>query len=1572
MARANFFQAGGSLKKDFPGYVERPADRELKQYLQEGYFCYVLTARQMGKSSLKVRCIQDLQAQGWTCIDIDITSIGSRNSTAEQWYYSILAQVAEELDLEDELDDWWDENTRLTPVARMSTFWNEIALPNTEGNLAIFMDEIDSLLSLDPEEFSTDDFFASIRALYNKQSSNEELRRLHFCILGVATPDDLMVDPSRTPFNIGQAIHLDNLNLYDAAPLLGGLEGFEASPQGILQEVIHWSGGQPYLTQRLCATIAGKEQIQHPRQDVRQIVQELFLEPERVDQDSNLANVNRRFRGMPEHLERMANLYEKILTEGSAPLDLRRPEQIYLKLSGLVKEVKNTLVVNNQIYAHVFNLDWLRKVRGEFKRPFQNELQNWIEGNKNSDFLLRGKALENATVWSYTRDDVSKDEIAFLEASRRFEMDQENKEKERKQLGRQRRILTIGLILAIILLAVAILTSIMAFRQQAIARKTNLVVLTQRDSLSSINEQMSVFQDRLRRSLDNTEKTNRDLQESNKKLAQTQAALKNSLSQTQAALQRSLLAEKAASIAQQESDSINSVLQFSSEAMSISLLAENLAIQNPNLSLQLANYAYEHYGVELTRKNLVKRWANNNHHRKVNQFRVGEILTVHSGPFENLALTGGKDGSVYLWEVNEGEVLQEYLGHTAAVVKALISPDSTKVLTASKDATIRLWDLGSGALLQTFTGHIGEIYDIAFFPNSKEFVSVGQDQIIIRWDINSGTEVNTVSPSVAKSDGVSCLTVSPNGEYLLAGSANGSILLFNLLTMQEEFLFYGHQDWVNKISFLSDGNRFVSASKDGLAILWNLKTGRFIRSFVGHQEEVTAALELPQKEWIITSSADRSIMAWDLNTGKQVTTLQPGHQAKVNDLSLLPNSALLLSCAGDNLLQVWDLGMNKQYKRFTGHSDKITALALLDKGNRIITGHESGKGYIWSASSGNRLYSLNGHERMITSIATNPNQQVLTGDLEGKIVLRDHDGREQKTFQIPGKLPVNSLSLNAFGTKAVSASPDQVIRVWDLNTFQVLHQLKGHTKGVTVTQFSPNEDHLISGARDSLVILWDYQTGLELSRIRFDLPVSCLAYHPTTPEIAIGLQNGECQIRDYRSKELLVTMTGHDRPVKSLAFSFDGTRLLSGASDNKFILWSANDGRQIKSFQGHTGPVLALAFQEQSHYILSASEDQTARIWDYQPNYLTESKVFNKEVVAMANHPDSTKHLLAIATVDSVIDIYHAQTGLLLSSLRIPDRGKVLSLAFHPTLGHLFAGCADGQVYRWNVNQPEIDVQFTDPKIQIIRRIDTTFTTKDIIKRLDTFFVSRAFPVDTKVNSVAISPDGEHLIAGGANGKVKLWHLPTKDLIQSYKAHNLAITCLGFHPTEDKFISGSKDNTLRYWSFDQEYQLRSFLGHQADITSLSVDPSGQFLASSALDETVKIWDLETGSQERTIRTGHSLPVVSVDFHPYLDPSLLLTCSEDRTCKTWDVDSGEEVQSFNQHGGELISGLFSAEGRFVFTIARDNQLRKWVLIRSLEEILDWIDPLEDLLKEVPGEDRPTIWPSEYLNKEVLQD
>ena len=354
-----FFVVGGTVRPDSPSYVERPADGELFQLAQAGQFCYVLATRQMGKSSLMMRADQRLREQGMRTVKIDLTLIGVKGVTIDQWYLGLLTYLQRKLRLSVDAEAWWTERAALSAIHRFTTFLRDIVLTDVETGVVIFIDEIDSTLNLD----FTDDFFAAIRAIYNARAGNPEFNRLTFVLLGVATPADLIKDPARTPFNIGQGIDLHEFRQEDAQIFHQGLKQVRlGQSKPILERIFYWTNGHPYLTQKLCkavveAPVEAPDQLWTDRH-VDALVQKLFLSEE-GRQEENMQFIQTNVNKSP-HRVRLLSLYRKIYRGKLIAEDKRSLDQNYLKLSGLVRAEKGYLQIRNEIYCQVFNLNWVK------------------------------------------------------------------------------------------------------------------------------------------------------------------------------------------------------------------------------------------------------------------------------------------------------------------------------------------------------------------------------------------------------------------------------------------------------------------------------------------------------------------------------------------------------------------------------------------------------------------------------------------------------------------------------------------------------------------------------------------------------------------------------------------------------------------------------------------------------------------------------------------------------------------------------------------------------------------------------------------------------------------------------------------------------------------------------------------------------------------------------------------------------------------------------------------------------------------------------------------------------------
>lgn len=392
-----FYQIGGSLANDSPSYVERSADRELETYLKQGEFCYVLNSRQMGKSSLRVRIISKLQAIGIVCVFVDLTAMGSKDLTPERWYAGIVRSIVSACQLHQfDWRNWWREQRDLfSPVQRFSLFIEEILLVAVTSKIVIFIDEIDRVLS---QNFLLDDFFATIHSCYRKRQINPAYYRLTFTLLGVAAPRDLIRDKTQSPFELGRAINLRGFQLNEVYPLKLGLVGKVDCPQETLAEILLWTAGQPFLTQKLCHLVY-EQNSENDKLSVANIVEQYLINDWEVqDEPEHLRTIRDRLchRNSTKTI-RLLSLYREILQHESVSVN-SIPAQIELRLSGLVIEKKGKLVVNNPIYAQIFNLAWTDEQLAQL-RPYSKAIALW-QATNDSAYLLQGQDLQNALTWA--------------------------------------------------------------------------------------------------------------------------------------------------------------------------------------------------------------------------------------------------------------------------------------------------------------------------------------------------------------------------------------------------------------------------------------------------------------------------------------------------------------------------------------------------------------------------------------------------------------------------------------------------------------------------------------------------------------------------------------------------------------------------------------------------------------------------------------------------------------------------------------------------------------------------------------------------------------------------------------------------------------------------------------------------------------------------------------------------------------------------------------------------------------------------------------------------------------------
>jgi hypothetical protein len=431
------YQVGGSLQVNASSYIVRQADFVLYQSLLEGEFCYVLNSRQVGKSSLRVHTRHRLQQEGFACASIDLSSIGSDNITPQQWYKSIAYDLWRGFNLSKKVNfhQYWQLQADFSPVYALSRFIEEIVLTEiTAEKVFIFVDEIDSVLNLD---FCTHDFFIWIRSCYDRRAEDPAYRRLNFALFGVATPADLSQASRRTPFNIGKAIEIQGFTLHEALSLAQGLQEKFNQPKGILKNILVWTRGQPFLTQKLCQFAQNSFQLPKDGDEaiwVEKLVKEKIINNwEYQDEPEHLSTIRDRLFASKERIISLLGLYQKIIDNpGSIAFDSSHI-QMELLLSGLVTTRQGYLEVYNPIYQTIFDRNWSEQQLAEL-RIYANSLEKWIgSGREELSYLLRGQALQEAQDWAIERH-LNNDDYQFLSASQIVDRQEDQKLVEREKL----------------------------------------------------------------------------------------------------------------------------------------------------------------------------------------------------------------------------------------------------------------------------------------------------------------------------------------------------------------------------------------------------------------------------------------------------------------------------------------------------------------------------------------------------------------------------------------------------------------------------------------------------------------------------------------------------------------------------------------------------------------------------------------------------------------------------------------------------------------------------------------------------------------------------------------------------------------------------------------------------------------------------------------------------------------------------------------------------------------------------------------------------------------------------------
>ncbi|OAX31318.1 WD40 repeat-like protein [Rhizopogon vinicolor AM-OR11-026] len=249
-------------------------------------------------------------------------------------------------------------------------------------------------------------------------------------------------------------------------------------------------------------------------------------------------------------------------------------------------------------------------------------------------------------------------------------------------------------------------------------------------------------------------------------------------------------------------------------------------------------------------------------------------------------------------------------------------------------------------------------------------------------------------------------------------------------------------------------------------------------------------------------------------------------------------------------------------QKFEGHTKWVNGVIHLPDRQRIMTCSEDGSLRVWNLKSGKQI---------------------------------EDDWRE-------GESELWDIALSPDGKKVISGSQDGVVRLWDMDAGKAVTKWTGHTSVAASVCWNQDGGRVLSGSFDGTARVWDVKRGETILAIRTGLSMSSVIYSPDETMIATGGGSEEkeeyIKIFDANTGKLISNLKGHTHRVHCLAWTADGTTLISCSFDSSIRTWNTTTWQQINVLAGHTSHVKAIAISPNARILASASIDKTARLWN--------------------------------------------------------------------------------------------------------------------------------------------------------------------------------------------------------------------------------------------------------------------------------------------------------------------------------------------------------------------------------------
>jgi WD40 repeat protein/Flp pilus assembly protein TadD len=890
------------------------------------------------------------------------------------------------------------------------------------------------------------------------------------------------------------------------------------------------------------------------------------------------------------------------------------------------------------------------------------------------------------------------------------------------------------------------------------------------------------------------------------------------------------------------------------------------------------------------------------------------VTSVAVAPDGMLAVSGGLDRMLRVWNCETGEPVRTLQGHHTGIVGVRITTDATRAVSVGSDGSLRVWQLTTGTCVRTLSIPRRGANSVRIAPDGRSASWFSYDNTLHVWELDNGECVRTIGShsSVAQS-----LCVTPDGDHALGAGIDHSIWVWNLSAGGNGFqkTLAGHQGEILCVAMTSDGTQGFSGSADETVRVWNLETGSCLRTLIGHRGRVMS-LSLDQRgRRLLSGSADGTARVWSTDTGECRGVLE-GHEGAVLSLSLTGGRGV--SGGADRTLRLWDTETCLCLSTLRGHIGAVTCLAMTPNGDRAISGSEDRTLRVWDLTTGTCLYTLEGHDEEIVSVAMTADGDraisVSRGDTArvwdlrlGRCV-RTIENHRPRTWPKHTEEPV-SLAMTPDCRLALTGISHCRVTNVDLDEDRswILHH-PAYGGGVLSVSVAADGRRAVSGSDDNSLQLWDLESSRRLQTLRAEDARGEYRSVDVTPDGKIAVSGGsdhKLRVWDLQSGTCLRTLSWHKTRISALSVTPDGRMALSGAENGAVRLWDLATGETLHILQGHTASVSSVSLTPDGRRALTASSDGTMSVWSLETGKCLPDWQWRRLGVHEVRVAYDRMSALQ-PTYEAMLQLWHVETG---------ECVRTIVLANDPV--SCIRITADGRRAVTTGNNGALAVR--------------DLVTGEVVRRLEGH--------QQQVMGLDLGRDGRRTVSGSVDGTLRLWDLDTGVCHQTLEGHTCSVLCVALATDGARAISGSEDRTLRVWDIATGQCLLRLQGHRGAVTTVAVSADGRQCVSGSADKTVRVWDLESG---RCIRTfaGHRRALSAVS--PVSASSRLVSGSVDGTLRVWDINTGQCLHTLKcrrrtltlRTSGRRPAGVthvsVTPNGMRLVSCSSDRMLRVWDL------------------------------------------